>query len=129
MPIRLSVFRSEALGRARLSIRPDYLVVVEREIYCHHQAAYTSLAEWNDECTRVHAEIFSLVRRDLGRLIGWVQEHFEATVYEDAYSPFCLQIGSSRPRPPFHPARLPRGGRAGNLLPPPGRLYQPGGME
>lgn len=80
----------EALGRARLSIRPDYLVVVEREIYCHHNAAYTSLAEWNDECTRVHAEIFSLVRRDLARLIGWVQAHFEATVYEDAYSPFCL---------------------------------------
>src|SRR5687768_17079513 len=80
----------EALGRARLSIRPDYLVVVEREIYCHENAQYCGLSPWNDECAQLHAEIFTAVRRDLAQLVGWVQARFEATVYEDPYSPFCL---------------------------------------
>src|SRR5689334_3509798 len=40
----------ETLGRARLRIKPDYVVVVEREIYCHHDARYTDLPEWNDQC-------------------------------------------------------------------------------
>jgi len=80
----------EALARARLSIRPNYLVVVEREIYCEQHAQYSGLAEWNDQCTRIHAEIFTAVRRDLPRLISWAQERYQATVYEDAWSPFCL---------------------------------------
>src|SRR5947208_5770931 len=31
----------EALGRARISIQPDYLVLVEREIYLHYGVCYT----------------------------------------------------------------------------------------
>ena len=30
----------ETLGRARLRIKPDYVVVVEREIYCHQEARF-----------------------------------------------------------------------------------------
>jgi hydroxymethylpyrimidine pyrophosphatase-like HAD family hydrolase len=30
------------------------------------------------------------VRRDVPTLAGWVSAHFEATVYEDAYSPLCV---------------------------------------
>src|ERR1043166_2280830 len=35
----------EGIARARLSIRPDYLVVVEREIYCHNDSRYVRSEE------------------------------------------------------------------------------------
>src|SRR5688572_24939303 len=80
----------ETLGRAHLSIKPDYLVVVEREIYCHKQNEYVESEEWNRACTRDHAELFAKVRQDVPALIDWVGKRFKATVYEDVYSPFCL---------------------------------------
>ena len=81
----------EALGRAHLSIKPDFLVLVEREIYTHEDLKYVGLADWNDACTRDHEEIFALVRKDVPFLNEWVSERFSAaTLYEDPYSPFCL---------------------------------------
>jgi len=80
----------ESLARARLSVRPDYLVVVEREIYVHDKSQYVGLEDWNRECTHAHQELFARVRADVRRLVAWVNERFDATVYEDAYSPFCL---------------------------------------
>ena len=80
----------ESLARARLSVRPDYLVVVEREIYVRDKAQYVGLADWNRDCARAHQELFARVRADLDRLVAWVNERFDAAVYEDSYSPFCL---------------------------------------
>ncbi|PYK96812.1 MAG: hypothetical protein DME19_18450 [Verrucomicrobia bacterium] len=60
----------ETLARAHLCVRPDYLVVVERE--------------------QAHEELFARVRADMPRLVSWVNQRFDAAVYEDAYSPFCL---------------------------------------
>src|SRR5512147_1012929 len=48
----------ETLGRANVSIEPDYLVLVEREIYAHHDSQYVSLEEWNSACAAAHAELF-----------------------------------------------------------------------
>lgn len=80
----------EILGRAHIGIKPDYLVLVEREIHIHQHSQYVGLAEWNDECHRSHEELFRRVRADLPRLRSWVDSQFSAMVYEDAYSPFCL---------------------------------------
>jgi HAD superfamily hydrolase (TIGR01484 family) len=80
----------EALGRAHLSVKPDYLVLVEREIYCHENSQYVELADWNRDCSHAHAELFLRVREDVPQLMSWVNERFHATVYEDPYSPFCL---------------------------------------
>ncbi len=80
----------EALGRAHIPIQPDYLILVEREIYFHDGVRYAGLEEWNSECARLHAELFARVRPDLPRLTGWVNARFKATVYQDPYSPFCL---------------------------------------
>jgi len=85
----------ESLGRSRISVQPDFLVVVEREIYVHDGVSYVGLAEWNQECSRAHREIFARVRADLPRLTEWVKARFHATVYEDAYSPFCLIAGNN----------------------------------
>jgi hydroxymethylpyrimidine pyrophosphatase-like HAD family hydrolase len=73
-----------------VAVRPDYLVLVEREIHYHKDSQYLGWADWKDECHRAHEELFRRVRIDLPRLRSWVDARFNATVYEDAYSPFCL---------------------------------------
>lgn len=80
----------EALGRAGLDVRPDFLVLVEREIYRHDGVRYVSVEPWNQRCAEAHAALFARVRPDLTRLTAWVNERFDAAVYEDAFSPFCL---------------------------------------
>jgi HAD superfamily hydrolase (TIGR01484 family) len=86
----------EALGRARLSVKPDFLVLVEREIFVHENQRYVSLAEWNDACERDHAALFAKVKPDVPALFAWVEERFEATLYEDPWSPFCLIAKAAR---------------------------------
>ena len=85
----------EALARSHISVKPDYLVLVEREIHCHKDSQYIGLDDWNLACHRAHEELFVRVRADLPRLVSWVNSRFDATVYEDAYSPFCLLAGNN----------------------------------
>lgn len=92
----------EALARARISIQPDYLVLVEREIYIHDGIRYAGLEEWNSACARDHAELFARVRHDVPKLMEWVNSRFKATVYEDAYSPFCLIAGNNSEADEIH---------------------------
>jgi hydroxymethylpyrimidine pyrophosphatase-like HAD family hydrolase len=80
----------EGIARARLKIRPDYLVVVEREIYIHEGSQYVPCENWNRQCTKAHQELFARVIPDMPRIVDWVNQRFTATIYEDPYSPFCL---------------------------------------
>lgn len=80
----------EALGRAGISVEPDYLVTVEREIHVRHDSQYLSLDEWNEPCRRLHGELFTRIRTDLPPLVQWIQARYHATLYEDSYSPLCL---------------------------------------
>jgi hydroxymethylpyrimidine pyrophosphatase-like HAD family hydrolase len=85
----------DGLNRAQLSVWPDYVVTVEREIHCRVDSQYVGLEQWNANCRRAHDNLFSRVRLDLPRLTKWVKCRFQATVYEDPYSPFCLIAGSN----------------------------------
>jgi hydroxymethylpyrimidine pyrophosphatase-like HAD family hydrolase len=85
----------EALTRARLSIEPDFLVLVEREIHCRAGSGYVGLEEWNAGCMRAHADLFARVEADLPHLVDWISERFPARIYEDSYSPFCLIAGNN----------------------------------
>src|SRR5678815_4834253 len=58
----------EALARAQIRIQPDFLVLVEREIYCHDGVRYASVAEWNAACTSEHATLFERVRPEVASL-------------------------------------------------------------
>ncbi len=80
----------ESLGRAAIAVKPDYLVLVEREIHLHQDSQYVGLEDWNTACSRTHAELFAQIRRDLPGLIQWISSRFQASIYEDAYSPLCL---------------------------------------
>ena len=92
----------ESLGRAHLAIQPDFLVVVEREIYRHHQSEYVEHRPWNRACDEAHAALFQRVRQDVPRLRAWVEARFAATIYEDAYSPFCLIAERSQDADDIH---------------------------
>jgi hypothetical protein len=85
----------EALARSRISIEPDYLVLVEREIYVHADSQYLGLEEWNVACARAHAELFARIRSDVPRIVAWISARYHARLYEDAYSPFCLIAGNT----------------------------------
>ncbi len=85
----------EAVARARLSIRPDYLVLVEREIYFHSGSEYLPLEEWNRRCEAEQAALFERIRPDLARLVAWVNANFDAMIYSDPYSPLCLLARNS----------------------------------
>ncbi len=80
----------ETLGRAHLLVQPDFLILVERELYRHDGVSYVGVNPWNQRCHEVHADLFARVRLDVPRLTAWVNERFDAMVYEDAFSPFCL---------------------------------------
>lgn len=95
----------EALARAKISVQPDYLVLVEREIYRHDGVRYAPVEHWNVACDRDHAELFARVRPEVAALTEWVNSRFRATVYDDVWSPFCLIAGSNSDADLIH-ARL-----------------------
>ena len=80
----------ESLGRARIPVQPDYLVLVEREIFEHRDGRYAPVAEWNEACATDHAALFARVQPDVAELERWINERFQATVYEDPHSPLCV---------------------------------------
>lgn len=92
----------ESLTRARLRIQPDFVVVVEREIYRQHEAGYSGVAEWNDRCSELHGELFQRVRPRLPEILGWINARYRAAIYEDAYSPFCLIAENAREAGEIH---------------------------
>lgn len=85
----------EAMGRAHLTVKPDFLVLVEREIYRHEGSKYVGLEEWNHGCHLAHAELFQRVQPRVPYLSDWISQRFSATIYEDSYSPFCLIAASN----------------------------------
>jgi HAD superfamily hydrolase (TIGR01484 family) len=85
----------EGIARARLSIKPDFLVVVEREIYLHQETRYVACEDWNLNCKMAHQELFARIGGEIPQIIGWVNERFSATLYEDEYSPFCMIADSN----------------------------------
>lgn len=85
----------EALGRSHLAVQPDYLVLVEREIYRHDGSRYVGDAVWNAACAQAHEGIFAHVRPLVPQIHAWVNARFRATLYEDGYSPFCLIAGTN----------------------------------
>jgi len=85
----------EGIARARLTIKPDFLVVVEREIYLHEESRYLACEEWNLSCKMAHQELFSRVRPDVPAIIEWINKRFTANLYEDEFSPFCMIADSN----------------------------------
>ncbi|MBM3847346.1 MAG: hypothetical protein FJ405_13825, partial [Verrucomicrobia bacterium] len=80
----------ETLARARLSIWPDYLGLVEREIYVREGDDFKPCGDWNARCTESHFELFARVLSDMPALMQRIHSRHQATLYEDAFSPLCM---------------------------------------
>ncbi len=80
----------EGLERASMSVRPDFLVTVEREIHVASNGDYAPLREWNEACAAEHRRLFGVIAPQLAPLRDWIAGRFNAAVYEDEFSPFCL---------------------------------------
>jgi hydroxymethylpyrimidine pyrophosphatase-like HAD family hydrolase len=85
----------EAVGRARLRVQPDFVVVVERAIYRHDGSTYAPVEPWNGRCDRLHRELFARMAPDLPGLKAWVNARHQAMIYEDPFSPFCVIASSN----------------------------------
>ncbi len=92
----------ETSGRARLTVKPDFVVIVEREIYRHQESEYVEDAAWNRASRQAHGELFTRVQGDVPRLRQWVEARFKATIYEDIYSPFCFIAESNADAEAIH---------------------------
>lgn len=92
----------QELAKAQLSIRPDFVVVVEREIYKLENSEFVSVEDWNKACTDAHAELFRQVRPHVPDIERWIRSRYQAVVYEDPYSPFCLVAESTRDAEAIH---------------------------
>jgi len=75
---------------AELTVHPDYIVVVEREIYQNKDGEYQPHSKWNERCAIVQAALFAHISNRLPEIFKWVNLHFTASVYKDQWSPFCL---------------------------------------
>lgn len=92
----------ETLGRDRIPMWPDYVVTVEREIYRREHTHYVGMETWNTRCQSTHASLFAQVRSQVPELMAWIAERYDATLFEDAFSPLCLIAQSSQDAKAIH---------------------------
>lgn len=78
-----------------MAIRPDYMVVVEREIHALKDRKYVPWMEWNVRCHREQQQLFDRIQERLPELVNWIHNHYQAYVYQDDYSPFCLAAATN----------------------------------
>ncbi|MDA1273173.1 MAG: HAD hydrolase family protein [Verrucomicrobia bacterium] len=85
----------ETLKTCELSVSPDYLVTVEREIHVRNGSGYVGLTSWNRTCQDAHEALFDRVRHALPGLFRTLTRRFPVRLYEDAFSPLCLIANSN----------------------------------
>ena len=81
---------TQGMNGAELEVQPDYLVVLEREIYVREDGHYAPWQDWNGACRLAHAELFARIQPDMPRLVDWITERFTVTLFEDDYSPLWV---------------------------------------
>ena len=79
----------EALGRGRFRIQPDYVILVEREIYRRDLGIYAPIEPWNSQCAQDHSRLFDDLSSDLSLLLRRLNSTYDASFYADPYSPIC----------------------------------------
>ena len=80
----------EGMARARMTVLPDYVVTVEREIHKLDGHRYEPVEPWHSRCIADHAELFARWERELAQLRNSLAARFDAAFYHDAWSPLCV---------------------------------------
>ena len=79
----------ETLGRSGATVRPDYLVLVEREIFVNDRGHYVPVEPWNTHCHQDHARLFASMAESVPDLLEGLQSRHDAMFYDDPWSPLC----------------------------------------
>jgi HAD superfamily hydrolase (TIGR01484 family) len=85
----------EELARCRVTVRPDYLVVVEREIHVREGTRYRADRGWNERCERCHRELALELEGDFPSIVTWIRDNSTAAVFSDVYSPLAVVATSN----------------------------------
>jgi len=71
-------------------VRPDYLVVVEREIHRREGTRYVPDQAWNERCERRHRELAADQADEFPAITAWIRRNSSASVFSDVYSPLAV---------------------------------------
>lgn len=80
----------EELARCRVRVMPDFLVVVEREIFRREHGKFCPHIEWNSLCSRRHADLARNLADEFPAIVSWIRAHTSASVFADDYSPLAV---------------------------------------
>ncbi|MDG1890888.1 MAG: HAD hydrolase family protein [Verrucomicrobiota bacterium] len=83
-------FLLESLREHGSGLLPDYIGVVERELYVLKSGNYTPLEYWNLASKKTHASLFERHTNLMIDIRRWINTSFDADIYEDEHSPICL---------------------------------------
>ena len=83
------------IDHAKLTVHPDYVVVVERNLPMRGSQLRT-IDRLERCCTRTQSALFASIADRLPELFDWVNLHFSANVFKDEWSPFCLIARNNR---------------------------------
>lgn len=83
-------FLMESLVEHSEGLLPDYIGVVEREVYTHQSGEYHPVEDWNTHSQSVHQDLFDKHSHLMLEVSDWINGRFDAHVYEDKHSPVCL---------------------------------------
>ncbi len=87
----------QSLEQTDIRVRPDYVVLVEREIFRRvGPSQFVPVEPWNTGCTQAHAGLFRILGPQLIRLKEHLRQTYEAHYYEDTYSPICVVAQDNR---------------------------------
>ena len=80
----------EELARCRVSVQPDYIVAVEREIHIRYGSHFKPHVKWNAECTAKHELLTKQIMDDLPVIASWIRNNSRASAFSDLYSPLAV---------------------------------------
>lgn len=83
-------FLLESLLEHNEGLLPDYIGVVEREVYTLQSNAYHPVHDWNSHSKSIHTALFKKYSSLMLEVSEWINGEFDAHVYEDKHSPVCL---------------------------------------
>lgn len=81
----------QSLEHADIEVRPDFVVLVEREIFRRDASGgYVPVEPWNTACQQDHDGLFDSLSSHMARLRTELVRDFAAEIYEDPHSPICV---------------------------------------
>ena len=80
----------ESLVEHSSGVMPDYIGVVEREVFKYKSGEYHPVNHWNQHSRAAHETLFERHSPLMREVSEWISSQFQAEVYEDLHSPVCL---------------------------------------